>query len=155
MRGAARAPRRRSSNRKAAPADGADRRDGVRRNPVRRATASLRAITRSRPQLDRRLDVVHRAMGGAWWPVPSSAGLGVGQGLPARQPLEGYNVRCTLVTRFSTIRRTAEAGMTTAEYAVGTLAACAFAGVLLAVVRSGTVKSALASVIAAALGSVG
>ena len=64
-------------------------------------------------------------------------------------------MNCTLVTRFSTIRRAAEAGMTTAEYAVGTLAACAFAGVLLAVVRSGTVKSALASVIAAALGSVG
>ena len=64
-------------------------------------------------------------------------------------------MKCTLVTRFSTIRRTAEDGMTTAEYAVGTLAACAFAAVLLAVVRSGTVKSALASVIATALGSVG
>lgn len=64
-------------------------------------------------------------------------------------------MKCTLVTRFSTIRRAAETGMTTAEYAVGTLAACAFAAVLLAVVRSGTVKSALASVIAAALGSVG
>ena len=64
-------------------------------------------------------------------------------------------MRCTLVSRFSRIRRAAEAGMTTAEYAVGTLAACAFAAVLLAVVRSGMVKSALASVIAAALGSVG
>nr|WP_255358342.1 MULTISPECIES: DUF4244 domain-containing protein [unclassified Phycicoccus] len=64
-------------------------------------------------------------------------------------------MKCTLVTRFSTIRRRAEAGMTTAEYAVGTLAACAFAAVLLTIVRSGTVKSALASVITAALGSVG
>jgi len=64
-------------------------------------------------------------------------------------------VKCTLVTRFSTIRRSAEAGMTTAEYAVGTLAACAFAAVLLTIVRSDTVKSALASVITAALGSVG
>lgn len=45
--------------------------------------------------------------------------------------------------------------MTTAEYAVGTLAACAFAAVLLAIVRSGTVRSALSSVIATALGSVG
>jgi len=53
------------------------------------------------------------------------------------------------------LRRRAEAGMTTAEYAVGTIAACAFAAVLLAVVRSGTVKSALASVIATALGSAG
>ena len=46
-------------------------------------------------------------------------------------------------------------GMTTAEYAVGTLAACAFAAVLLAVVRSGGVKSALAAVITAALGAAG
>ncbi len=45
--------------------------------------------------------------------------------------------------------------MTTAEYAVGTLAACAFAAVLLVVVRSGGVKSALAAVITAALGVAG
>jgi hypothetical protein len=43
--------------------------------------------------------------------------------------------------------------MTTAEYAVGTIAACAFGAVLLAVVRSGTVRSALAGVITTALGS--
>jgi hypothetical protein len=43
--------------------------------------------------------------------------------------------------------------MTTAEYAVGTLAACAFAAVLLGVVRSGGIKSALAAVITAALGT--
>ena len=53
------------------------------------------------------------------------------------------------------MRRVAEAGMTTAEYAVGTLAACAFAAVLLAVVRSGGVKSALAGLITTALGTVG
>lgn len=64
-------------------------------------------------------------------------------------------MKCTLVKRFSLIRQRAEAGMTTAEYAVGTLAACAFAAVLLAIVRSGTVRSALSSVIATALGSVG
>ena len=64
-------------------------------------------------------------------------------------------MKCTLIRRFSRIRRATEAGMTTAEYAVGTLAACAFAAVLLAVVRSGTVKSALAAVIATALGSAG
>lgn len=45
--------------------------------------------------------------------------------------------------------------MTTAEYAVGTLAAVAFAVVLLAVVRSGAVKAALASVITTALGMAG
>ena len=42
-------------------------------------------------------------------------------------------------------------GATTAEYAVGTLAACAFAAVLIAVVRSGAVKSALAGLITSAL----
>lgn len=64
-------------------------------------------------------------------------------------------MRCKLAQRFAKVRRHAEAGMTTAEYAVGTLAACAFAAVLLAVVRSGGVKSALASVITAALGVAG
>ena len=48
-------------------------------------------------------------------------------------------------------RPLSEAGMTTAEYAVGTLAACAFAAVLIAVVRSGAVKSALAGLITSAL----
>jgi hypothetical protein len=43
--------------------------------------------------------------------------------------------------------------MTTAEYAVGTIAACAFAAVLLAVVRSGTVRGAIAGVITTALGA--
>jgi hypothetical protein len=64
-------------------------------------------------------------------------------------------VKCNLVQRLSMLRHRAEAGMTTAEYAVGTLAACAFAAVLLAVVRSGAVKSALAAVITAALGTTG
>lgn len=44
-----------------------------------------------------------------------------------------------------------EAGMTTAEYAVGTLAAVAFAAVLLAVVKSEAVRSALAGIITSAL----
>ena len=58
-----------------------------------------------------------------------------------------------LSRRVALIRKSAEAGMTTAEYAVGTLAACAFAAVLMAVVRSGPVKSALAKVITSALGT--
>ncbi len=60
-------------------------------------------------------------------------------------------MKSTLVQRFSSMRLR-EQGMTTAEYAVGTLAACAFAAVLLAVVKSGGVKSALAAVITSALG---
>ena len=54
--------------------------------------------------------------------------------------------------RVHAVRSTGSAGMSTAEYAVGTLAAVAFAAVLLAVVRSGPVKSALAGVITSALG---
>ena len=61
----------------------------------------------------------------------------------------------TLARRWSRLRQRVDAGMTTAEYAVGTLAACAFAAVLLAVVRSGPIKSALGKVITTALGIAG
>jgi hypothetical protein len=44
-----------------------------------------------------------------------------------------------------------DAGMTTAEYAVGTLAACALAAVLLAVVTSDTVREMMTTVITSAL----
>jgi len=50
-------------------------------------------------------------------------------------------------------RALGEAGMTTAEYAVGTMAAVAFAALLLAIVRSGPVKGALTKVILTALGT--
>ncbi|MER5970292.1 DUF4244 domain-containing protein [Streptomyces sp. NPDC002055] len=42
-------------------------------------------------------------------------------------------------------------GMTTAEYAVGTVAACGFAAVLYKVVTSGAVSGALQSIIGKAL----
>ena len=58
-----------------------------------------------------------------------------------------------LSRRLAHVTTSVESGMTTAEYAVGTLAACAFAAVLMAVVRSGPVRSALAKVITAALGT--
>lgn len=61
----------------------------------------------------------------------------------------------SLIRRGRLVRYAVDAGMTTAEYAVGTLAACAFAAVLLAIVRSGPVKSALAKVITTALGMAG
>jgi hypothetical protein len=44
-----------------------------------------------------------------------------------------------------------DAGMTTAEYAVGTIAAVAFAAVLYKVVRSGAVEASLTSIIQGAL----
>jgi hypothetical protein len=48
-------------------------------------------------------------------------------------------------------RRAADGGMTTAEYAVGTVAAVAFAVVLFKVVQSPAVHSALAAVVTGAL----
>ena len=51
------------------------------------------------------------------------------------------------------VRALGEEGMTTAEYAVGTVAAVAFAALLLTIVRSGPVKSALSGIIVGALGT--
>ena len=53
------------------------------------------------------------------------------------------------------VRRRVDAGMTTAEYAVGTLAAVAMAVALIAVARSDMVRGALARVIQTALGTAG
>jgi hypothetical protein len=54
--------------------------------------------------------------------------------------------------RFDRLRgEAAEAGMNTAEYAVGTLAAVAFAGVLLKVMTSNTVQAALTAIVGRAL----
>ena len=47
--------------------------------------------------------------------------------------------------------RSTDAGMSTAEYAVGTVAAVAFAAVLYKIVRSAAVSSALSSIITSAL----
>ncbi|WP_308443654.1 DUF4244 domain-containing protein [Actinomyces capricornis] len=47
--------------------------------------------------------------------------------------------------------RSGEAGMATAEYAIGTLAAAAFAGLLLALIRSGSLTGMLQSIIESAL----
>ncbi|WP_413101999.1 DUF4244 domain-containing protein [Streptomyces sp. Inha503] len=55
------------------------------------------------------------------------------------------------VRRYMAARAKAEAGMTTAEYAMGTIAACGFAAVLYKVVTSGAVSGALQSVIGRAL----
>ena len=53
----------------------------------------------------------------------------------------------------ATLRRLASGqdGMATAEYAIGTLAAAAFAGLLLALMRSGSLSGALQFIIESAL----
>jgi hypothetical protein len=57
-----------------------------------------------------------------------------------------------LIANFARLRaEAADAGMSTAEYAVGTLAAVAFAGVLLKVVTGNNVLTALTAVIDRAL----
>lgn len=48
-----------------------------------------------------------------------------------------------------------DAGMTTAEYAVGIMAACTFALVLLGVVKSDAVRGALTGIVQSALGLAG
>jgi hypothetical protein len=56
-----------------------------------------------------------------------------------------------ITQRAKVVRAAIDAGMTTAEYAVGTVAAVAFAAVLYKVVRSSAVQSALSSIIRSAL----
>lgn len=58
----------------------------------------------------------------------------------------------TKVRRGDATRRASDRGMNTAEYAVGTLAAVAFAGLLLKVVTSDAVRAGLTAVFARALG---
>jgi Protein of unknown function (DUF4244) len=56
-----------------------------------------------------------------------------------------------VVRRAKAVRRAVDRGMSTAEYAVGTVAAVAFAVVLYKVVRSPAVSSALTSIVNSAL----
>jgi hypothetical protein len=64
----------------------------------------------------------------------------------------GCLIGMTLLKRvLRRIRLSVDAGMSTAEYAVGTVAAVAFAVVLYKVVRSDAVSSALTSIVNKAL----
>lgn len=56
-----------------------------------------------------------------------------------------------IAQRAKGFRPTVDRGMTTAEYAVGTVAAVAFAAVLYKIVRSDAVSSALSAIITSAL----
>jgi uncharacterized protein DUF4244 len=58
--------------------------------------------------------------------------------------------RTVLARRWAQVR-TGEEGMSTAEYAVGTVAACAFAAVLYQVVTGGSVVTALGDLVQSAL----
>jgi hypothetical protein len=49
------------------------------------------------------------------------------------------------------VRQMTDVGMTTAEYAIGTLAACAFAGVLIKILTSAKVADLLTGIVTKAL----
>jgi hypothetical protein len=59
--------------------------------------------------------------------------------------------RTALARRWAQAQATDEEGMSTAEYAVGTVAACAFAAVLYKVVSGGSVVAALGDLVESAL----
>ena len=56
-----------------------------------------------------------------------------------------------LTRRWARLRATPEAGMSTAEYAVGTVAACAFAAVLYRVVSGESIVTGLTDLVGSAL----
>jgi hypothetical protein len=64
-------------------------------------------------------------------------------------PRRGW--RAVLARRWAALRDGGEDGMSTAEYAVGTVAACAFAAVLYRVVTGGSIVSALGDLVESAL----
>ena len=59
--------------------------------------------------------------------------------------------RDPFLRRWRAVRATGEAGMSTAEYAVGTVAACAFAAVLYRVVTGGSIVRGLTELVESAL----
>jgi hypothetical protein len=67
------------------------------------------------------------------------------------QPDEASDRHRGLAARWARLQATAEAGMSTAEYAVGTVAACAFAAVLYRVVTGGSIVTALSHLVESAL----
>jgi hypothetical protein len=64
---------------------------------------------------------------------------------------DGPPGRSALARRWALVQQTAEAGMSTAEYAVGTVAACAFAAVLYRVVTGGSIVTGLTDLVDRAL----
>lgn len=60
-------------------------------------------------------------------------------------------MRAAFRRRIGQLRSAGDAGMTTAEYAVGTVAAVAFASVLFRVVQSAQVRAALSHIVTSAL----
>ncbi len=82
------------------------------------------------------------------FPVPESAPEEAAQ---AAAPLRTSGLRAALHRRLTLLQQEPEAGMSTAEYAVGTVAACAFAAVLFRVVTGDSVVTGLTDLVDRAL----
>lgn len=81
------------------------------------------------------------------WRGPGSVAGRLGKTAHAvRSLMRSAGVQWTLI-----VRTRSDSGMSTAEYAVGTIAACAFAGLLFKVVTSSEVRTMLAALIQKAL----
>jgi Protein of unknown function (DUF4244) len=61
------------------------------------------------------------------------------------------SVPLRVAARLHSATASADAGMTTAEYAVGTVGACGFGGVLIALLKSEAVQQALKAIVMKAL----
>ena len=80
-------------------------------------------------------------------PVPDPTGAVTAAPVPVRTS----RVRAALARRLMALQEEPEAGMSTAEYAVGTVAACAFAAVLYRVVTGDSVVDGLTDLVDRAL----
>ena len=78
-------------------------------------------------------------------------GAAPGLGVTPEGPQDGLRPHRWLAQRWARVQEMGEAGMSTAEYAVGTVAACAFAAVLYQVVTGGSVVGALGELVQSAL----
>ncbi len=58
------------------------------------------------------------------------------------------------MNRLQTVLKESEAGMSTAEYAVGTVAACGFGGVLYKIITSAEVMSLISGLFSKALSAI-
>lgn len=95
---------------------------------------------------------------GATADVGRGNGNATGRGGASRFAGTVTRVRCrtrkrcgALRNRCGVLRRAGDAGMSTAEYAVGTVAACGFAALLWTIVHSSVVQNALSGLLTKAL----
>jgi hypothetical protein len=79
-------------------------------------------------------------------PAMNDRETAVSRPAPPRPPRGGAVAR-----RWARLRASGEAGMSTAEYAVGTVAACAFAAVLYRVVSGESIVTGLTDLVESAL----